>query len=168
MKRFLTCLVAFVLIAALLVSVTGCYGSFNLTKKLYTFNGSMGDKWVNEAMFLLLMIPAYGICGMLDVLFLNTIEFWTGNNPVTAVVVTPEEGTQVTFNAGTHRIEVSQGGTTYYITKANGYTTVTNIHNNPVAHAIADGKGGFTLIDVKAKTSRYLAASDVQTLAGSQ
>lgn len=64
-------------------SLTSCYGKFNLTKKLYNWNGNLGDKWINSIMMIVLMIiPAYVIAGLVDIAILNVIEFWTGNNPV--------------------------------------------------------------------------------------
>ena len=74
---------------------TGCYGSFSLTKKLYDFNGSVcgtekgpssAGAWGNEVVFLLIS-PAYGFCVMVDSLFLNSCEFWSGTNPMNAVTV---------------------------------------------------------------------------------
>ncbi len=66
------------LVLALLVS---CYGSFTLTKKLYAWNGSLGDKYVNSLVMFVLIAP-YGAIGFIDWAFLNTVEFWTGSNPL--------------------------------------------------------------------------------------
>ncbi|MFH0989640.1 MAG: DUF3332 family protein [bacterium] len=61
------------------------FGSFTLTKKVYKWNGSIGDKWINELVFLVfLAVPVYEIAGTIDVLILHTIEFWSGKNPATA------------------------------------------------------------------------------------
>ncbi len=35
------------LLAAWILGLTGCYGSFTLTKKLYTWNGNLGEPAVN-------------------------------------------------------------------------------------------------------------------------
>ncbi len=70
---------------ALLMLVTGCYGPFNLTRRLYLWNGHVGDRWENEIVFLLLnipFIPAYGTCISADAIIFNSIQFWTGENPV--------------------------------------------------------------------------------------
>ncbi len=78
MKK-LSVFIAAILIAAMSISLTGCYGSFSLTKKLYNWNGSVGDKFTNEAVFLVLnIIPVYGVTTFVDAVILNTIEFWTG------------------------------------------------------------------------------------------
>ena len=74
-------LIAISLAAA--IALCGCYGSFALTKKLHDWNGTLGNKWINSCVhFVFWVIPVYGICIWVDYLVLNTIEFWTGSNPV--------------------------------------------------------------------------------------
>ena len=65
-------------------SLTACYGSYGLTKKIYNWNGTLGNKWLNSCVhFLMWVIPVYPICiGLVDGLVLNTVEFWTGSNPL--------------------------------------------------------------------------------------
>lgn len=61
----------------------GCYGPFQLTRKLYQWNAQAGDKWPQEFMFLVLTwVPVYGVATLADAIVFNSIEFWTGNNPV--------------------------------------------------------------------------------------
>lgn len=70
-----------VLAAVLLVS--GCYGPFNLTRRLYQWNGQVGTKWEREFMFMLLAwAPVYGLTLVGDAVVFNSMEFWTGKNPV--------------------------------------------------------------------------------------
>ena len=67
------------------VLASGCYGPFNLTRRLHHWNGQAGSKWANEAVFLVfaVAVPAvYGFATLGDALVFNSIEFWTGNNPV--------------------------------------------------------------------------------------
>lgn len=84
MKRFQKLILMATLASFLLMSMFGCYGSFAFTKKVYEFNGSVsGDKFVNNLVFWLLsVVPIYGFAGFADVVVLNTIEFWTGSNPM--------------------------------------------------------------------------------------
>ncbi|MDD5131596.1 MAG: DUF3332 domain-containing protein [bacterium] len=71
------CLFSFVL--------SGCYGSFQVTRKLWKWNGTVGDKWLNEVVFLVMnIVPVYGVAAFVDAIVVNSIEFWTGKNPVTA------------------------------------------------------------------------------------
>ena len=72
---------AVVLAAGVLLS--GCYGPFNLTRRLYQWNSQVGDKWEKELVFLLLVaLPVYGLTTFGDAVVFNSMEFWTGNNPV--------------------------------------------------------------------------------------
>ena len=61
----------------------GCYGPFNLTRRLHQWNGQVGGRWANEVVFLVFAwLPVYSLSTLGDVLIFNSIEFWTGNNPV--------------------------------------------------------------------------------------
>lgn len=72
------------LTAGALVATSGCFGSFNLTRKLWGWNkGVSNEKFVRELVFLgLNVVPIYSIAGFIDVVVTNSIEFWTGKNPV--------------------------------------------------------------------------------------
>ena len=63
------------------VSTTGCWGSFALTKKAYDFNNKLGNKWISWIVFFILGWIG-GITLFVDSLIFNTIEFWTGSNPL--------------------------------------------------------------------------------------
>lgn len=81
--------------AMLLPSLTSCMGSMALTKQVYSWNEQIGNKFVNEVVFFCFWIlPVYEVCGAADLLVLNSIEFWSGNNPMTAStkVVDTDEG----------------------------------------------------------------------------
>lgn len=74
----------------------GCYGPFNLTKTIYNWNGQVQGagqveaKWMREGIFVaLVLIPVYPISVVADALVFNSIEFWTGQNPIK---VSREEG----------------------------------------------------------------------------
>ncbi len=73
---------------ALLLTGSGCYGPFNLTRRLYHWNQQIGDKWENELVFLLLLLP-YGFSSTADAVVFNAMEFWTGNNPVPPLSADP-------------------------------------------------------------------------------
>jgi hypothetical protein len=62
----------------------GCLGSFSLTSGIADWNRKASEeKWVNELIFLgLVIIPVYGFAIIVDALLLNSIEFWSGDNPV--------------------------------------------------------------------------------------
>ena len=101
MKKLKLIALALVLVfsANFLVS---CYGNFALTRKVYEWNGSLGDKFINNLVFWgLCIIPVYEAAGFIDSCILNLIEFWTGTNPLA-------------MNNGDKEIKVVKSGTKEY------------------------------------------------------
>lgn len=86
---------------------SSCIGSFNLSNKLLSWNHTVADsKFVNEVVFLALwIVPVYEVCMLADVLVINSIEFWTGNNPVEAGVVKKVQGKD-----GIYMVETMENG----------------------------------------------------------
>ena len=73
------------LVLVLTVGLAACYGPFNLTKKLYKWNGDFDNKWKKEGVFLgCVILPVYFFATLGDGIIFNSIEFWGGKNPVTA------------------------------------------------------------------------------------
>ena len=67
------------------IMCSSCIGSFKLWNGLLEWNKSLGNKFVNELVFIALnIVPVYGIASFADILVLNTIEFWSGSNPMAA------------------------------------------------------------------------------------
>ncbi len=86
------------------IPLMGCYGEFALTKAVYEFNGDVSDnKFVQSLMtWVLGFLFVYSAAVLIDFVILNLIEFWTDENPMTAmrtlespdgsrVVMTPNE-----------------------------------------------------------------------------
>ena len=72
-------------LVALALVASGCYGPFNLTRRLYQWNGQIAGKCEKELVFLLLAwAPVYGLTVAGDAIVFNSMEFWTGKNPVEA------------------------------------------------------------------------------------
>lgn len=73
-----------VLVAAVcfgMVSMSSCIGSFTLTNRVLGWNNHVGNKFINELVFIgFLILPVYEVCSLADILVLNSIEFWSGNN----------------------------------------------------------------------------------------
>lgn len=65
---------------------SSCVGSFGLFNRMATWNQHIGNKFVNELVFLALnIVPVYGVCYLADALVINSIEFWSGSNPMANV-----------------------------------------------------------------------------------
>jgi hypothetical protein len=121
--------VALVLVSFIPVATTGCFGQFRLTKKVYDFNKEVdNDKWVQWFVFLVLnIIPIYGLATFIDALVANSVEFWTGENPITAdlgttrVVRGPngEIATMTLRDAGTIEVQITgqEPARTLYLVK---------------------------------------------------
>lgn len=71
------------LLALSSVTVTGCFGKFALTRKVYGFNDGIGNKFAKSLVFWgLMIVPVYAVCGFLDIVVFNLVEFWGGSNPI--------------------------------------------------------------------------------------
>lgn len=106
--KTITRIIALLVVLILMVYVAGCYGSFALTKKLYQWNGTVGDKWMNSiVMWVLMWIPVYNAAGFIDLVVLNTVEFWTGSNPM-AMKAGETETKYATSDGKTYKIEMTQ------------------------------------------------------------
>ncbi len=90
------------------VMFSSCIGSFALTNKLLDWNRTLDSKFVNELVFIAFwIVPVYEIASLADILVINSIEFWTGSNPVA--------------DAGTVKNVETEKGLYAIETKADGY-----------------------------------------------
>lgn len=84
MKRYYLT-TAVILTLASSVMFSSCIGSFALTNKVLAWNKQVGSKFVNELVFAgLWILPVYELTAIADMLVINSIEFWSGSNPVMA------------------------------------------------------------------------------------
>ncbi|OQX80703.1 MAG: hypothetical protein B6D64_02840 [Bacteroidetes bacterium 4484_276] len=83
MRKIKSFLMAIVFLGVTL-SQSGCIGSFQLTTNLYDWNqNDVGGKWGPELVFAaFVIIPVYAVTLLADGIVLNSIEFWTGNDPL--------------------------------------------------------------------------------------
>lgn len=67
---------------AAVLMASSCVGSFSLFNKLSSWNRkATSSKFLNEIIFIVIS-PVYALAGVADVLLFNSIEFWSGHNPV--------------------------------------------------------------------------------------
>lgn len=90
-------IVASAVLAGFMTVSTACYGPFNLTRNVYHWNsgvkgsGEVSDKWMKELVFFgMIVVPVYMFSALLDAFIFNSIQFWSGENPVK--VTQDEEG----------------------------------------------------------------------------
>lgn len=99
-----------------LVSILGtinCYGGYVMTRKVHNWNGTLGDKWVKSIVNVLLVF-VYPFTAIIDFLVLNTLEFWTGSNPLAMkegeveVQVVHKDGKEYKITATRNQFEVRE------------------------------------------------------------
>jgi hypothetical protein len=104
-------LLAALFVTVLSLQVSGCFGSFTLTRKIYGLNQEVSDnKFVQWALFLgFTIIPVYGVGALVDALVFNSLEFWTGNNPLANAETLPD-GTRVVQLSPSETLRLSRDG----------------------------------------------------------
>ncbi len=91
---------------------SSCIGSFSLHSRLVSWNQSVGDKFINELVYLAFnIVPVYQVCYLADALVINSIEFWSGTNPMASV----GEVKKVKGENGNYLVKTLENG--YSITK---------------------------------------------------
>jgi hypothetical protein len=131
--------VAVAVLLGFLPLTSACFGSFNLTRKAYQFNKSVSpDKWVRWLVFLV-MSPIYPLAGLVDVLFANSVEFWSGSNPITAKL---EPQTVVGPNGEVASLIPVENGARIVVTEPSGAVhSMTLLREAPGVVAAYDAEG---------------------------
>ena len=102
------------LLLAAVILFSSCLGSFQLTNKVKKMNENIGNKWVNELVFIACcIVPVYEIAMFVDAIVLNSIEFWTGKSADVKVgntkVVKNSQGQDVEITAMENGYMLSNG-----------------------------------------------------------
>ena len=134
MKREKLTLVAVLLSGSLLFS--SCVGSFGLFNRLSSWNQSIGSKFVNELVFLAFnIVPVYGVSYLADALVINSIEFWSGSNPMANV----GDVKKVKGENGNYLVKTLENG--YSITKEGETTAMELVYDKELNtwNVVAEG-----------------------------
>ena len=122
MKKSKTFLVCAMLSGSVLFS--SCIGSFGLWNSLKDWNQGVSNKFVNELIFLAFhIVPVYEIAYLADALVLNSIEFWSGSNPMANV----GDVKKVKGENGNYMVKTLENG--YSITKEGETASMDLIYN---------------------------------------
>lgn len=92
-----------------ILPLLGCYGEFALTKSVYRFNGDISpDSFIQSAvLWVLAFFFIYEVAIVVDVVIFNLIEFWSGDNPMTAkTTFSNPDGSQVVMTPSSDGKEV--------------------------------------------------------------
>ena len=93
----------FVVLVLSLHMLSGCYGRFQVTQHIHSWNGRVGSQWQQEGLFFLIF-PVYAFTMVSDALVFNAIEFWTGINPI--IDVPGDEEYTRSIPAGNRRVVI--------------------------------------------------------------
>ena len=171
--------VAALLLAGSMLS-TSCIGSFKLFNKYEKWQCSMtNSKIVNGIVGLILQPVVGGVCLFVDALVLNTIEFWSGNNPIAMnsiqevrgqdglmyAVKTTKKGYEITsptgevtkliFNQKENSWSVSQNGVTKEIIRFNADGTIQTTLPNGKLLTVTNDEAGLEQVYFMTTTDSY-------------
>jgi hypothetical protein len=152
--------VAAAVLLAFVPLASACFGSFNLTRKVYQFNKSISpDKWIRWLTFLALnVLPVYPFATLVDACFANAWEFWAGRNPITARL---EPRTLVGPNGEVASLVPIENGARIVVTEPSGKVhTATLLREAPGVVAAYDAEGRLVqrLVGLDTDTPRLAAA----------
>lgn len=108
--------------AALVLMATGCTGSFQLVQAVHRWHTNFENPWTDEVCYLVACIlPIYAAAWVVDTVFLNSVEFWIGQNPIT---VKTADATLTRTGDNTALLASNATGETYTLTRTgdNAYT----------------------------------------------
>ena len=155
------------------LALTGCYGKFPVTTAIYELNGSITDTKVIHQIFfwVFLIVPVYEISLFIDIVILNLIEFWTGEetkvsmnyeeNGTAVALTSSEDGQEATLsvtskNNATHNVRfVRVSDTKCQVQDANGKV---------VGYVITHKNGDITMTDRNGSVISTLTAEKITAM----
>jgi hypothetical protein len=185
-KTLINRITAAMVVGSFLTVTTACYGPFNLTRNVYHWNsgikgsGEVNEKWMKEIVFFgMIVIPVYMFSALLDAFIFNSIQFWSGDNPVKATDAGRNGATRVVRLGGitVTMVESDQGTTVTYErngiverratieTKVTGYRLI-NETGALLAEAEMGQDGSVTLLDRDCQVVKQWTSDQLLALAG--
>lgn len=173
MKRTSTRWILSLILAVMISTIGGCYGSFTLVQKVHKWNGTFGGKFVNELGFLVLnIVPVYGVAAFIDVIVLNSIEFWTGKNPSSSsndTIVPLDENNSLTLRGSDRAVvltsKTDKGTVQYVFEKSPDGTLVKDLAGKVLARCVMTETGSMRVYDGSGAFVAECSASRIQALA---
>lgn len=160
-------------LAAIAFTQSACFGSFAATRALYNFNkGVSQDKWLQELVFLgLIILPAYSLFALGDIIIFNSIEFWGGSNPIRADGEPPRvrevmlaDGSVAKFIDDDAGRRIEHGDKTYYLQQSEGGLAIVDESGN-VLSSVREGENG-AVVAADAQGNEKVVRADELAAAG--
>jgi len=158
-----------ILMTIALFSLTACTGPFKLVKKIHNLHRSQPEKWVDEAIFLgCVIVQIYTIGTLGDAIIFNSVEFWTGKNPMDNVASsekskTIQEGDKIAVisygkNSDTLKIESSTlPGSVVTIQKSGEGVLLKDSNGKVLFRSTKDENGGVSVYNDDMKLVKYFS-----------
>src|SRR6185503_14010041 len=109
------------------------------------------DRWTDEIMFLVcVLVPVYGVATFADAIVFNSIEFWTGENPIemSKTIKSGADQAVMAYDPSTQRITVSSNDKDHpvvQVAKVDGTVRVSD-ENGKLLYASAMNDKGELLV----------------------
>jgi len=161
----------YALLFAAALLATSCFGSFKLTRSIWSFNQEIGGKWGQEAVFLaFIIIPVYEVTLLVDSIVFNTGEFWSGKTTSPSLgagldaqgekVVALPDGTELRVAwEGEDTLRVVHGDEVRYFHRTGDGMEALDAEGNVLAKAQGASNGDVVVTD--ASGSRTWSAEEV-------
>jgi hypothetical protein len=144
-----------------------------LTREINQIHRSQKDKYVDELLFLVLVIvPVYGIGMIADAVILNTIEFWTGKNPLTSkgdthntIAQNGQELADIEYDSAKGTVElipVDRNGTALVLSRTDEGVVAMDRSGKVLFTSMQDTKGGVTVLDANHQVVKYFTPDAVE------
>jgi hypothetical protein len=153
------------LLSGTLLSQTSCMGSFALTLKVYEINNTITDnKFVNNLIFWIVGAPVYGFTTTVDIVILNLIEFWTGDNLLAAA---PEPLGDDRWAFEGREFKLNRTHDQLHLQELQGEEVITDISlsynaiDNSWYMALEDGKKVKMFSEIDGKVTFYFGAQSI-------
>lgn len=152
---------------------TGCTGSFNLTRKVYNWHRSQSDKWADEFGFLVCaLLPIYGISTFADAIVFNSIEFWTGDNPVDAPnkvasknIKDGKSEATLSYNSGNQQLMIASSGKPTITVEKQGNMVLTKDPSGKMMSAsLMNAQGQFLVLNQNLELVKSYSPEEIQAM----
>lgn len=145
-------------------AAVGCTGTFKLTNEVYKFHRSQ-EKWVDEILFVaFVIVPVYGVATLADGIIFNSIEFWTGQNPI-ASTGDGENHLATKFDEQTGNIEVTslaEPEKSAVVSRTDTGVIVKNQQGEVLFTSVEDSLGGVTVFDANNDVIQYYRPEQIE------
>ena len=167
-----------ILLLTVCVITAGCTGSFMLTKKVYNFHRQQEGKWVDELVFLgVVIIPVYSLATLGDAIIFNSIEFWSGDNPIktsskeSSIVISANDDLKVILNYLTEndgiRIDSytsDKQASTFILERSDSGVMAKDVNGGVLYSAVSDEQGGISVYGKENELVKHFSPNMVQAM----